>query len=159
MPKLAAFSPLILALLACSTPPLTKTARDGNGRELLAELERQKRAGTLDDDGLKDAARGLLEGDIARSRGAEGEATVASLSSCSGALEGALDARADTHDSVGGEAARLLMERGAWCGSADEWAEDELGTWRALAALDADGTGEEEGSLRRRFFVDGDERV
>lgn len=159
MPKLAAFSPLILALLACSTSPLTRTARDGNRGELLTELKREHDLGKLDTAHLKDAARGLLEGDIARSRGPSGDATVASLSSCAGALEGALSERADTHDSVGGEAARLLFERGSWCGGTDDYADDELGTWRALSALDADGRGDADLERRRRFFVDGDERV
>ncbi len=145
-------------LVGCARPAVVETARVGDLVRLRQAIADEQKAGTLDEKKTRAIARGMLEGDIRRSRGREGVDFVASLRSCAEPLEDALGDRAETRDATGGEAALVLVERNAWCGpSPSSFAKDEDGAWRALAAHEADGSGDE--PQRRAFLVDRDERV
>jgi len=145
-------------LVGCARPAIVETAQGGDLVRLRQSIAAEQKAGTLDEKKTRAIARGMLEGDIQRSRGSEGADFVASLRSCAEPLEDALSNRAETRDATGGEAALVLVERNAWCGaSPSSFASDEDGAWRALAAHEADGSGD--APQRRAFLIDRDERV
>lgn len=146
-------------LMACSAPPLVRLAQSGDVPALREEIAKEKKAGKLDEGRARELARALLEGEISRASGDEGVSFVRELRACAEPLEGALRDRAEaTRDAVGGEAALVLLERGAWCGdSPEDFAEDEEGAYRALAAYASDR--EKKSEARHRFLLDPDARV
>lgn len=147
------------AATSCATPPAAvRSARNGDLVTLRRTIAEEKRSRRLDDDRARAIAKGLLEGEISRSRGPSGAAFIAALRGCAEPLEDALDQRAETKDAVGGEAALILVERNAWCGpSPASFAKDDDGAWRALAAERA--TGGSDSQARQQFLTDGDQRA
>ncbi len=144
----------------CSVSPAVQAAREPNLAKLEKEIERAKKAGELTDSEVEDIAEAIAEGEIERAKGLEGEALMATFSGCAKQVEGALEDRYDKGDDVSAAAATILL-------SADLVDQDEYVSFAedndprpAFRALGARGLLDEDTfELRRRMFLDQDERV
>ena len=123
-----------------------------------AEVER----GELDADEAVELARAVLRRDVAGASGDEGASRIRGLTGCARPLDGALERRAETADAAAAAAAMVRLEAGL---SPPEdfvrWASEAPGGPRAAfrpvgaRAL----SGENDGELRRKLFLDGDQEV
>ena len=149
---------LALLLSACGTGSLIQTALHGDLQTLKREVRREQQRGTLDRDRAIDLARAVAGREVRSARGPGAPERIRGVAGCAGELSAVLSDRATRGDDVGAEAALLLLEaRREDAADALRYREASSGPWRAVAARAA--VGSSHGSLRRRFFVDPDERV
>lgn len=150
------FGALVLLVACQKSSPALNYARQGATISLRAELDDAQRTGRLTEQLLSQVAQSTLEGELHRSHGPDGATWVRGLTPCALALERELEARAETQDSVGGEAALLLFEKHAWRGAAPKtFKTSQSDAFRALYARSLDESSEE----RRLLLSDPDERV
>jgi hypothetical protein len=159
----SSFASAVLAAgisLACAGQrPEVKAALNGTLPELQQEIARAERAGALSDSQLRELARAVAEREIAGARGPEGAAQLAVFRPCLPELTTALDERAARGDEAAAVATLLLFEAGKRQANdlVTRYQEADSGAFRALAARATLSPNHAE--LRRRYFIDPDERV
>jgi hypothetical protein len=144
---------------ACASQGAVKTALHGDLNALRQEIERERKAGTLERDRVVDIAEAVAEREVMSGTGPSGTRRIRAMRACSGPLSEVLAARAERPDDGGAEALQVLLAARAGDARAafDEHSESSSGAWRAVAARAA--TRPETMPRRRQFFVDVDERV
>jgi HEAT repeat protein len=145
-------------VVGCAGPSgAVRSAYEANLESLRREIERERRAGTLDEHRARAIARAVLERELA-SADEDALPRIRALRSCAPPLYEALQVRAETPDSVGAEAAMILLEDGKLRGSPlESYGASERGAWRAVAARDTQARAAR--SQRLAYFLDPDERV
>lgn len=145
---------LALALFgasACGGAPGIQSAKSGNHKELLSAIQQHE----LTPRQVRRLAEETLKREVRLSKDREDRVFIQSLRSCSSTIESALQARSETHDGVGAEAALLLVETNHFSKGTERFASDPDGAWRAIAAREETTNG----AKRRAYFLDPDERV
>jgi HEAT repeat protein len=147
-------------LMGCSVSPAVQAAREPNYPKLEKAIDAEKKSGELDEGEVEDIAEAIAEGEIERAKGVAGEAILPAFSGCAKELEGALEDRFDKGDDIGAVAASLLLSAGLV--DEDEYVDfatenDPRPAYRALGARGL--IDEDTFELRRKMFVDLDERV
>lgn len=154
---------LVLSLLAvagCAVSPLVETARKPDYPKLAKDIESARKTDDLSDGDVDDVAEAVAEGEIERAKGREGEQLILVFGACAEQVESSLEDRFDKGDEIGSIAGQLMLSAGVV--DVDEYVdfaldEDARPAYKALGArglLDDD-----EFELRRKFFLDLDERV
>lgn len=146
--------------MGCSVSPAVQAAREPNYPKLEKAIDAEKKSGELDDGEVEDIAEAIAEGEIARAKGVDGEALLPAFAGCARAVEDALEDRFDKGDDIGAVAASLLLSAGLV--DEDEYVDfaTESDPRPAYRALGARGLIDEDTfELRRKMFVDLDERV
>lgn len=149
-----------LWLSACAGPrPEVKAALVGSLPELKQEIARAEKSGNLTESRVTELARAVAEREIAGARGPEGAEQLGLFRGCLPVVEAALDERSSRGDDAAAVATMLLFEAGERDGSEllARYQDAESGAFRALAARATVTSGRAQ--LRRRYFIDPDERV
>jgi hypothetical protein len=153
---------LLLALSSggCASSPLVEAAERGDFAALKREIDAANRAGELPDDLVRDVADAVGRGEIERAKGDAGVAIVQGFAVCANELEGPLDDKSDGEGDVAAAAADVLMSAGLV--DEDEYEDfalemDRRPAFRALGARSL--VDEDHAELRRKLFLDLDERV
>jgi len=147
-------------LVGCSVSPAVQAAREPNYPKLDKAIAAEKKSGELHDGEVEDIAEAIAEGEIERAKGPEGEALLPAFGGCAKQVEGALEDRFDKGDDIGAVAASMLLSAGLV--DEDEYVDfatenDPRPAYRALGARGL--IDEDTFDLRRKMFVDLDERV
>jgi hypothetical protein len=148
-----------LSVAACSMPSYVKTAYYGDLPSLKREIGTAAASGRMSDADVKDLATAIARREVRSAQGQEAEARVLEARTCIGAVEPELRERAEASDDAAAEAMLVLSEAGKLGreGLVKKYAESPSGALRAVAAR---GTGSpQHAAIRRRFYVDPDERV
>jgi hypothetical protein len=150
---------LSLLLAACATTGAVESALHGDLGALRARLAEERKRGDLDEGRVTEIARAVAAREIHSGAGRAGARRIHSLRGCSGPLLGELDARADRLDEGGAEAALVLYASGRLrhAGLVERYSDADSAAWRAVAARAT--TSAEFFALRRKYYVDPDERV
>jgi hypothetical protein len=152
---------LYLALLAgaCATTGAVESALHDDLATLRRKLAEEKRRGELDEGRVTRIAHAVAAREIYSGMGIAGARRIHSLRACSKPLLDDLDERAGRFDEGGAEATLVLLASGRLSRRSlvEDYAEADSGAWRAVAARAA--TLPEDFALRRKYFVDPDERV
>lgn len=153
------FLTFAVALGCSSARPEVRAALSGSLPQLQQEIAQAERAGPLSDARLEELARAVAEREIASAQGAEGVTQLSALRPCVSQLEPALRERGQRGDEPAATALLLLFQAGSGDGSelVERYQEADSGAFRALAAHGA--RARKYAELRRRYFVDPDERV
>jgi hypothetical protein len=152
---------LSLALLAaaCATTGAVESALHSDLATLRQKLAEEKRSGELDQGRVTRIAHAVAAREIYSGTGSAGARRIHSLRACSKPLLHEFDERAERLDEGGAEATLVLLASGRLSRASlvERYAEADSGAWRAVAARAA--THPEVFALRRRYFIDPDERV
>jgi hypothetical protein len=149
-----------VSALACgATRPEVKVALSGTLPQLQQEIARAERGGPLDKARLRQLAHAVAEREIAGASGADGAQELAVFRPCLSEVETALDERAVRGDEAAAVATLLLFEAGKRQASdlVARYQDADSGAFRALAARAT--LAPDQAELRRRYFIDPDERV
>jgi hypothetical protein len=148
-----------LLLAACATTGAVESALHGDLSTLRARLAEEKRSGDLDRQRVTEIAHAVAAREIHSGTGLAGARRIHSLRRCSEPLLGDLDDRADRFDEGGAEATLVLLASGRLrhASLVEKYGEADSGAWRAVAARAARSA--EFFTLRRRYYLDPDERV
>ncbi|NUP06470.1 MAG: hypothetical protein HOW73_10465 [Polyangiaceae bacterium] len=151
---------LLISMAGCAQSAAVSAAKKPDFNALAREIDASKKAGDLGDGDVEDIAEAVAEGEIQRAKGVEGERMLETFGGCADEVEGALDDRYDAGDDTGAFAANILMNAGVvdidnYVGFARET--DARPAYRALGARGL--VDEDDFPLRRKLFVDLDERV
>lgn len=152
----------LVLLCQCGGSASLRAAEAGRLAGLSAAVAAEVKRGELDADEAVELARAVLRSDVARASGDEGASRIRGLTGCARPIDGALERRAETADEAAAAAAMVRLEAGL---SPREdfvrWASEAPGGPRAAfrpvgaRAL----SGENDGELRRKLFLDGDQAV
>jgi HEAT repeats len=152
----------LLLLCQCGGSASLRAAEAGRLAGLSAAVAAEVKRGELDADEAVELARAVLRSDVAVAAGDEGASRIRGLTGCARPLDGALEHRAERGDDAAAAAAMVRLEAGL---SPREdfvrWASEAPGGPRAAfrpvgaRAL----SGEADGELRRKLFLDGDQAV
>lgn len=150
---------LAFLVVACATSGAVESALQADLTTLRQRLAEEKRRGELDQGRVTRIAHAVAAREIHSGTGTAGARRIHSLRACSKPLLDDLDARAERFDEGGAEATLVLLASGRLQRTSlvDEYAEADSGAWRAVAARAT--TLPEFFTLRRKYFVDPDERV
>ncbi|HLV21367.1 MAG TPA: hypothetical protein VKZ49_10805, partial [Polyangiaceae bacterium] len=151
---------IILPLLsACSSGGVVQAALYGDLATLKRRVQQEQREGDLDEGRVRDLAHAVAAREVRSAQGPLGAARLRQARPCAPALSRELEDRAARGDDGAAEAALSLLEIGGLDRrqAVERYAEASSGAFRAVAARAAVAPGL--GPLRRRFFVDPDERV
>jgi hypothetical protein len=151
-----------LASAGCAASPFVRAAEQGKYEGLKASLAADVEQGRI---GIGEAARfarAVASGEVERAKGEDGAQRIRELLSCAREVDGALDRRADTRDTLGAVAALVRLDAGiSGAGRYSRWARIPVdapeAAWRALGARSLTSSGDAE--LRRAMFADPDEEV
>jgi hypothetical protein len=152
----------LLLLCQCGGSASLRAAKAGSFTGLSALVAAEVKRGELDADEAVDLARAILRRDVAAAVGDEGATRIRGLAACARPLDGALERRAESADAVAAAAAMVRLEANL---SPREdfvrWASEAPGgpraAFRPVGAVALWGA--EDGALRRRLFLDGDQAV
>lgn len=163
MSRARGFAPLGLVLLCqCGGSASLRAAEAGRFNGLSAVVAAEVKRGELDAGEAADLARAVLRSDVAGASGDEGAARIRSLTGCARPIDGALERRAEREDDAGAAAALVRLEAGlAPPEGFARWASEAPGGRRdAFRAVGARAlVGPNDGALRRKLFLDGDQAV
>jgi HEAT repeat protein len=140
-------------------PSYVKTAYYGDLPSLKQEIGRAAASGRISQSDVVDLAEAVARRELRSARGDDALQRVLDARPCVAAVEPELRERAQAADDAGAEAMLVLAEAGKLnrAGLVGKYAQASRGSLRAVAAR---GTGStEHATLRRRFYVDPDERV
>lgn len=143
----------------CSMPAYVKTAYYGDLPTLKSQIGSAAASGKLTESEVVALAEAVARREVRSAQGDDALRRVLASRTCVGAVEPELKERANGADDAGAEALLVLVEAGKLGGDAlvDRYALSPSGAFRAVAAR---GTGSlHHASLRKRFYVDPDERV
>ncbi len=156
MPRIALVS---LLFVACATTGAVESALHGDLSTLRTRLAEERKRGELDRGRVTEIAHAVAAREIHSGAGAPAARRIHSLRACSGPLLADLDDRADRPDEGGAEATLVLLAAGRLRHAAlvEKYAEADSAAWRAVAARSARSA--EYFTLRRKYYVDPDERV
>lgn len=131
----------------------------GDLATLKRRVQQEQREGDLDEGRVRDLAHAVAAREVRSAQGPLGAARLRQARPCAPALSRELEDRAARGDDGAAEAALSLLEIGGLDRrqAVERYAEASSGAFRAVAARAAVAPGL--GPLRRRFFVDPDERV
>jgi hypothetical protein len=150
---------LALIAAACATTGAVESALHADLATLRQKLAEEKRNGELDQGRVTRIAHAVAAREIYSGTGRAGARRIHSLRACSKPLLDEFDERAERLDEGGAEATLVLLASGRLSRASlvERYAEADSGAWRAVAARAA--THPEVFALRRRYFLDPDERV
>jgi HEAT repeat protein len=150
---------LALAVAACATTGAVESALHGDLSTLRTRLAEEKKRGALDQGRVTEIAHAVAAREIHSGAGAPAARRIHSLRACSGPLLADLDDRSDRPDEGGAEATLVLLAAGRLrhAGLVEKYAEADSAAWRAVAARASNSA--EFFTLRRKYYVDPDERV
>jgi hypothetical protein len=146
-------------LTACTTPAYVKTAYYGDLPTLKREIGSAAASGKITRSDVVDLAEAVARREVRSAQGDDAVRRVLASRSCVGTVEPELRERAGVPDDAGAEALLVLAEAGKISPGTlvSKYENEPRGALRAVAAR---GTGSRQyASLRRRFYVDPDERV
>ncbi len=152
----------LLLLCQCGGSTSLRAASAGRFTGLSAVVAAEVKRGELDAGDAADLARTILRRDIAVASGDEGATRIRGLAGCARSLDSALSRRAEGADAVAAAAAMVRLE--ANLSSREDvlpWASEAPGgpraAFRPVGAVALWGA--EDGGLRRKLFLDGDQAV
>jgi HEAT repeat protein len=151
--------PVCLLFTACATTGAVDSALKGDLSTLRTRIAEEKMHGELDQGRVVDIAHAVASREIYSGAGPAGALRIHSMRSCARPLLGVLDGRAERLDEGGAEATLVLLASGRLRRAAlvETYKDADSAAWRAVAARAA--TQSIYFTLRRKFFVDPDERV
>lgn len=145
--------------LACTKSGVVDAALHSDLATLKREVKESRERGELDRGTVEDLARAVAGREVRSAKGDQAIARVRDVRACARPLLPVLEDRAKRADDAAAEASLTLFELGKLDRERliAKHREASSGAWRALAARAA--SGRSHGSLRRKFYVDPDERV
>jgi HEAT repeat protein len=148
-----------LALVSCSMPAYVKTAYFGDLPTLKKEIRTAASARTLDRTKVLALAQAVARREVLSARGDDAVERIQASRACLSAVEPELRERSDASDDAGAESLLLLVEADRISGGqfVRRYSESPSGAFRAVAARVTAPS--EYAALRRKFYVDPDERV
>jgi HEAT repeat protein len=155
-------APGLLLVCQCGGSASLRAAEAGRFTGLSAVVAAEVKRGEIDDGEAVDLARAILRRDVAGAAGDEGASRIRGLAGCARPLDRALEHRAEDEGPAPAAAAMLRLEAGL---SPREdfvhWASEAPGGPRAaFRAVGARALwGSDDGQLRRKLFLDGDQAV
>lgn len=157
--RILAFSLASLVLLGCGSSGAVEAALHSDLPSLRSSIGAEQRSGELDRGRVTRIAEAVAAREVYSGKGPAASTRIRGLRSCSTPLLSVIAARAERPDEAGAEAKLVLLEAGRATPSSlvAKYAESDSGAWRAVAARAT--TAPEFFHLRRRFYVDPDERV
>lgn len=153
----------LLLLCQCGGSASLRAAEAGRLTGLSAIVAAEVKRGVLDAGAAADLARAILRGDVAAASGDEGALRIRGLAGCARPLDRALLRRAEgAVDAVAAAAAMVRLEANlASREDSVRWASEAPGgpraAFRPVGAVALWGA--DDGALRRRLFLDGDQAV
>lgn len=157
---------LSLSALGCASSAAVRAAGTGNLGDLRRAMVDELRTGALDEAEVRAIARAVATGEIKRAAPPSGAARLRELRTCARHLEDALSERASGNDLMAPVAGTILLDAGLVdAGSVKRRAAERSssGSLELVAAFRALQTqalvAGEDGSLRRKRMLDGDEQV
>lgn len=152
----------LLLLCQCGGSASLRAASAGRFTGLSAVVAAEVKRGELDAGDAADLARAVLRRDIAVASGDEGATRIRGLAGCARSLDSALSRRAESADAVAAAAAMVRLEANlAPREDFVHWASEAPGgpraAFRPVGAVALWGA--EDGALRRKLFLDGDQAV
>jgi hypothetical protein len=150
---------LVLAAFGCASNPAVETALHGDLAALKRQIRAERAEGDLDRGTVEDLAAAVASREIHSTREPLAEERLERVRACSAELGPVLRARAQKPGAAGALATLLLYENGELDGDdlVERHARSSSGAWRAAAARASSDPAH--AALRRRFFVDPDERA
>jgi HEAT repeat protein len=151
---------LLWVALGCAAQrPEIRAALTGDLAELKREVAQAQLRGEITRERLTELARAVARREVASARGGIGAQQLRRFRACLKPLQRELEQQARERDEAAAMAAMLLLESGQRDPTAlvSEYSKDERGAFRALAARSS--LSPREAELRRRYFLDPDERV
>lgn len=148
-----------LLVAGCGTAGVVETALHGDLAALKRDVKQSRESGRLDKATVEDLAQAVAGREVRSSTGSAAVDRIKDVRACAKPLVDVLEARADQADDAAAEATLTLLELGRRDARelVRRYRDASSGAWRAVAARAA--TGKEHGPLRRKLFVDPDERV
>ncbi|MFO0566075.1 MAG: hypothetical protein U0263_10465 [Polyangiaceae bacterium] len=148
-----------LWLAGCGTAGVVDTALHGDLSALKRDVKSSQDAGKLDRSTVEDLARAVAGREVRSSSGTAAVDRVRDIRTCARPLLQVLEARADQADDAAAEATLTLLALGRRNPNdlVKKYRDSSSGAWRAVAARAA--SAKELGPVRRKFFLDPDERV
>lgn len=152
----------LVLLCQCGGSASLRAAEAGRFTGLSAVVAGEVKRGEIDDGEAVDLARAILRRDVAAAAGDEGASRIRGLAGCARSLDRALEHRAEDADAAAAAAAMVRLEAGLssredfvhWT---TEAADGPHAAFRAVGARAL--TGADDGELRRKLFLDGDQAV
>jgi hypothetical protein len=160
---IALFGLLAAALgVGCAAPMSVKAAAGGDLVGLKVAMAQEKASGKLDRKRVADVAKAVAEREIRHATGADALARIEEARACWRPLADSLEERAERSDDSGAVATLALLDgRTHPPGDGESLVAKHAASpnplWRAVAARAA--VGAKLGDVRRKFFLDSDERV
>jgi hypothetical protein len=152
----------LVLLCQCGGSASLRAAEAGRFTGLSAVVAGEVKRGEIDDGEAVDLARAILRRDVAAAAGDEGASRIRGLAGCARSLDRALERRAEDADAAAAAAAMVRLEAGLssredfvhWTTEAPD------GRHAAFRPVGARAlTGADDGELRRKLFLDGDQAV
>ena len=149
----------LLLPIACASTGAVEAALHSDLGTLKRSIGEEQRQGELDRGRVKRIAEAVAAREVYSGAGPGASARIRGLRSCSAPLLSVLTARAERPDEAGAEATLALLAAGKLAPATlvARHAESDSGAWRAVAARAS--TASEHYQLRRRYYLDPDERV
>jgi len=153
------FVAIALTVTGCGTAGVVETALHGDLASLKRDVKQSRESGRLDKSTVEDLARAVAGREVRSATGSAAVDRIKDVRSCANPLLRVLEARAEQADDAAAEATLTLFELGRRDGGelVRRHRDASSGAWRAVAARAA--TGKEHALLRRKLFLDPDERV
>jgi hypothetical protein len=148
-----------LGLLGCARSGVVDSALHGDLAALKRDVKAAQDRGELDKASVTELARAVAGREVRSSTGNDAVERVKDVRVCARPLLDVLEDRAGHGDDAAAEATMTLLDLGKRSRQdmVDEYRDASSGAWRAVAARASSGN--ELGPLRRKYFVDPDERV
>lgn len=148
-----------LLLFACGPSGIVRTAYYGDLKSLKAEIRGAQQSGELDKGEVADLARAVARRELRSSQGRDSLLRIREARTCTDPVEAELRERAERYDDAGAEAMLVLIDADLVARKPllQRYAGADNGAWRAVAARTT--ALHNQGSLRRRYIQDPDERV
>jgi HEAT repeat protein len=151
----------VALLTACAAPQSRRAAQNGDFAGVRAAIASERSRGVFDNDRARDLARAVADREIRTSRGLAAAARIDEARACATELTDSLERRAKGKDDDAAQATLVLLDtQKADVDGARLWkqhADDLNPLWRAVAARAQVGL--PRGAMRRKSYVDADERV
>ncbi len=153
----------LVLLCQCGGSASLRAAESGRLPGLSAVVAAEVKRGELDADEAVELARAVLQRDVVGATGDEGASRIRGLTGCARSIDDALERRAETGEGAAAAAAAMVRLEAGLSPREDfvPWASEAPGGPRAAfrpvgaRAL----SGEDDGVLRRKLFLDGDQAV
>jgi len=153
----------LVLLCQCGGSASLRAVEAGRLAGLSAVVAAEVKRGELDADEAVELARAVLRRDVAGASGEEGASRLRGLTGCARPLDDALERRAETADAAAAAAAAMVRLEAGLSPREDfvRWASEAPGgpraAFRPVGARALSGA--EDGELRRKLFLDGDQEV